>query len=114
MAKHSIRAATIYFYGTVASDSFIKTEACKWYSVVLRGLYGLLSQNIGPFSEDCVYKAVMPTHFENLAGTSGCASFEHVRGAAMMIEAGGPESCRDGSLHQIFRHLRLLTVSPSG
>jgi hypothetical protein len=27
-----------------------------------------------------------------------------------MLEAGGPESCRDGFLHQIFRHLRLLTV----
>lgn len=113
LVKHSIRAGSMFFYGTQAQDVAIRTEACKWYMRALQGLQGVLSQNASPFTGDVICAAVMLTHFENLAGTSEGAWYQHVQGASMMIETGGPGSCRDGFLHQLFRHLRLLTVSPN-
>jgi hypothetical protein len=111
LVKHSIRAASMHFYGTLAGDISIRTEACRWYSTALRGLQSLLSENTTQFTADVICATVMLTHFENLAGTSGDAWIQHVQGAAMMLETCGPEGCRDGFLHQLFRHLRLLTVS---
>ncbi|KAJ5620689.1 hypothetical protein N7510_004673 [Penicillium lagena] len=111
VVKHSIRAGSMFFYGTLAQDVAIRTEACKWYMRALQGLQGVLSRNASPFTGDVICAAVMLTHFETLAGTSDRAWYQHVQGASMMLETGGPESCRDGFLHQLFRHLRLLTVS---
>jgi hypothetical protein len=111
LVKHSIRAASMYFYGTLAKDISIRTEACRWYSTALQGLQYLLSHKATHFTDDVICATVMLTHFENLAGTSDGAWFHHVQGAAMMLETCGPEGCRDGFLHQLFRHLRLLTVS---
>ncbi|OQD89665.1 hypothetical protein PENANT_c002G03202 [Penicillium antarcticum] len=55
----------------------------------------------------------MLIHFEHIAGTSEDAWIQHLQGAAKMLEATGPELCRDGFLHQLFRHLRLLTFVAS-
>jgi hypothetical protein len=111
LVKHSIRAGSMFFYGTLAQDVSIRTEACRWYMRALQGLQGVLTQNASPFTGDVICAAVMLAHFENLAGTSDEAWFQHVQGASMMLKTGGPESCRDGFLHQLFRHVRLLTVS---
>jgi hypothetical protein len=77
----------------------------------LQGLQYHLSQQLSSsFSGDVICAAVMLTHFESLADTAPGAWFQHVRGASLMVARGGPESCRQGFLHNIFRHLRLLTV----
>jgi len=111
LVKHSIRAASMYFYGTLARDISIRTEACRWYSTALRGLQYLLSLKATHFTGDIICATVMLTHFESLAGTSRGAWFQHVQGAARMLETCGPKGCREGFLHHLFRHLRLLTVS---
>ena len=111
LVRHSIRAGSMFFYGSLADDVSIQTEACKWYMRALQGLRDLLSQETSSFTGDVVCAVVMLTHFENLAITSTDGWFQHVQGAAMMLESGGPESCREGFLHRLFRHLRLLVVS---
>ncbi|KAJ5683871.1 uncharacterized protein N7477_000216 [Penicillium maclennaniae] len=83
----------MFFYGSLADDVSIMTEACK--------------------CDDVICAVVMLTHFETLAGTSTEAWFQHVRGAAMMLESNGTESCREGFSHQVFRHLRLLVFVAS-
>lgn len=109
--KHSIRASSMFFYGSMTRDTAIQTEASRWYLRALQGLQHQLAHNASnTFSGDIICAAVMLTHFESLAGTASDAWFQHVRGASMMIAMGGPESCRQGFLHDIFRHLRLLTV----
>ncbi|KAJ6022787.1 hypothetical protein N7499_008104 [Penicillium canescens] len=113
LVQDSIRASSMFFYGTLSQDPSIQAEACKWYSRALRGLHGLLSQASSHFTGDVICAAVMLIHFEHLAGTSEDAWVQHVKGASKMLEAGGPESCRDGFLHQLFRHLRLLTFVAS-
>lgn len=111
LVKNSIRAGSMFFYGSLVDDISIRTEANKWYIKALQGLRCLLSQQTGVFTGDIICSAVMLAHFETTAGTSGEAWLQHVLGAARMLESGGPASCRDGFLHQLFRHLRLLTVS---
>jgi hypothetical protein len=111
LVKNSIRAGSMFFYGSLVHDVSIRTEANKWYLKALQGLRFLLSQQTGVFTGDIICSAVMLAHFETTAGTSGEAWFQHVQGAARMLESGGPASCRNGFLHQLFRHLRLLTVS---
>lgn len=113
LVKYSIRAGTMFFYGALAKDISIQTEACKWYSRALQSLQRLLSQRSSLYSGEEACAVVMLTHFENLAGTSNDAWFQHVQAAATMLEMSGPEGCRDGFSHQLFRHLRLLVVSPS-
>lgn len=118
LAKHSIRAGSMFRYGVFTGDIAIQNEARKWYATALRDLRtsvlskGTSASHATPFNEDMVCSAVMLSHFETMAGTSLGSWFQHVDGASMMLETLGPQSCRTGFLHSIFRHLRLLTVSP--
>lgn len=111
--QYSIRAASMLSYGTVTGDVSIKTEACRWYMRALQSLRHLLAlDDLGSSlysPESTVCAAVMLIHFETSAGTSPKAWLPHVNGAASLLEAQGPERCRDGFMHQIFRHLRLQT-----
>ena len=111
LVKNSIRAGSMFFYGSLVDDVSIRTEANKWYVKALQGLRCLLAQQTGEFTGDVICSAVMLAHYETTAGTSGEAWFQHVQGAARMLQSGGPASCHDGFLHQLFRHLRLLAVS---
>ncbi|RFU81151.1 hypothetical protein TARUN_1060 [Trichoderma arundinaceum] len=105
----SIRAASMLSYGTAVGDVSIKTEACRWYMRALQGLRFLLSHEYSSSPEGAVCAAVMLIHFETSAGTSPKAWQKHVKGAASLLEAQGPERCRSGFMHQIFSHLRLQT-----
>ncbi|KAL6900024.1 hypothetical protein GGI43DRAFT_55311 [Trichoderma evansii] len=111
--QYSIRAASMLSYGTVTGDVSIKTEACRWYMRALQSLRYLLSLDDSGSSlyspESIVCAAVMLIHFETSAGTCPKAWLPHVNGAASLLEAQGPDRCRDGFMHQIFRHLRLQT-----
>ncbi|KAM6477929.1 hypothetical protein HDV62DRAFT_383010 [Trichoderma sp. SZMC 28011] len=108
--QSSIRAASMLSYGTAVGDASIKTEACRWYMRALQSLRLLLGSSS---PETSVCAAVMLTHFETLAGTSPRAWLKHIKGAALLLEAQGPERCQSGFLHQIFSHLRLQTFVAS-
>ncbi|KAM0421218.1 hypothetical protein ACHAPT_010938 [Fusarium lateritium] len=105
-AKPAIRAASMMSYGTLAGDVSIKTAARRWYSEALRHLQRLLANGDVSFDESVVCAVVMLIHFETWAGTSQKARLRHLKGAAMLLETGGPERCRSGFMHQIFSHLR--------
>jgi hypothetical protein len=104
-------------YGAHAHDVSIQTEARKWYARALRDLRSLLlrractGNSAVSFDEDTICATVTLSHFETVAGTSVTAWVQHVGGASMMLETRGPEVCRFGFMHQLFRHIRLLTVS---
>ncbi|KAL7928580.1 hypothetical protein V8C35DRAFT_285148 [Trichoderma chlorosporum] len=108
--QSSIRAASMLSYGTAVGDASIKTEACRWYMRALQSLRLLLGSSS---PETSVCAAVMLIHFETLAGTSPRAWLKHIKGAASLLEAQGPERCQSGFLHQIFSHLRLQTFVAS-
>ncbi|KAI5459131.1 hypothetical protein BGZ63DRAFT_360575 [Mariannaea sp. PMI_226] len=113
LVKHAIRATSMVSYGTLVDDVSIKVAAHKWYAKALQDLQRLLASGTTSFAESIVGAAVLLIHFETLAGTSRRAWFQHVKGAAMLLVAGGPERCRDGFMHQIFSHLRFQTFVAS-
>lgn len=111
LTKTSIRSASMLSYGTWASDKSIQTEAYRWYEKALLGLQVALSQSARSASEATVCSAVMLIHFETWAATVEGAWVKHINGASTLMEAIGPQACRDGFMHSIFCHLRFQTVS---
>ncbi|KAH6967780.1 hypothetical protein BKA56DRAFT_678925 [Ilyonectria sp. MPI-CAGE-AT-0026] len=107
LVKHAIRAASMHSYGSFTNDISIKTAACKCYAKALQDLQCLLSCESISFAEGVLCAIVMLIHFETRAGTSQRAWLQHIKGAAMLLEAGGPERCRSGFMHHMFSHLRL-------
>lgn len=117
LVKNSIRAGSMLFYGTKTCNFSIQAEARGCYARALHGLRCELVQrtvakdSAASLNEGMVCAAVMLSHFETISSTSVGSWFQHVDGASMMLEILGPQYCRIGFMHQIFRHLRLLTVS---
>ncbi|KOS22874.1 Uncharacterized protein ESCO_003349 [Escovopsis weberi] len=105
--KHSIRAASMISYGTLSRDANIQNQAHHWYMTALRDLQRFLSRDGVSVTEGMICAAVMLIHFETWAGTRPKAWLFHVKGAAKMIEAMGPASCREGFMHRLFSHMRL-------
>ncbi|XWW96769.1 hypothetical protein V2A60_004749 [Cordyceps javanica] len=105
----SIRSAAMLSYGTWACDEAIRAGSYHWYARALGQLYhsvGRQSKQRDGTLEMAVCAAVMLIHFETWAGTSRNAWVHHVRGAASLLEAAGPEACRRGFLQSVFSHLR--------
>ncbi|KAJ2974830.1 hypothetical protein NQ176_g5850 [Zarea fungicola] len=109
LSRASIRSASMLSYGTWAHDEAVRTESFRWYASALAQLSlsiaeGKLS-NAGTV-EMRVCAAVMLIHFETWAGTSHNAWLHHVKGAASLLEAAGPEACRKGFMQSVFSHMR--------
>ncbi|KAI8665485.1 Zn(2)-C6 fungal-type domain-containing protein [Fusarium sp. Ph1] len=105
-AQPAIRAASMISYGTLTGDVSIKTAARKWYAEALHHLQCRITKGNVAVDESIICAVVMLIHFETWAGTSQKAWLRHLKGAAMLLQVAGPESCRDGFMHQIFSHLR--------
>lgn len=110
-AKPAIRAASMISYGILAGDSSIKMAARRWYAEALHHLQCLITKESFSVDESTICTVVMLIHFETWAGTSQKAWLRHLKGAAMLLQVGGPERCRDGFMHQVFSHLRFQMVS---
>lgn len=98
-------------YGTLAGDVSIKTAARKWYAEALHHLQCQITKGNVAVDETIICAVVMLIHFETWAGTSQKAWLRHLKGAAILLQLAGPESCRDGFMHQIFSHLRFQMAS---
>lgn len=118
----SIRAATLAHYGRQTRDSKIQIEACRWYDMGLEcqrlasrateiGLAngGSTDEKI---SEASVCAPMMLSIFEHLITTSFASWCQHMIAAGRMLEMRGPENCQDGIMHNLFRIIRLCSVSP--
>ena len=109
LAISSIRSASMLSYGTWAHDEVVRADSYRWYSSALTQLSRSIAE--GKLSdaatvEMTVCAAVMLIHFETWAGTSRNAWVHHVKGAASLLEAAGPDACRRGFMHSVFSHMR--------
>ncbi|KAJ4329277.1 hypothetical protein N0V84_000170 [Fusarium piperis] len=105
-ATPAIRATSMISYGILAGDASIKTAARRWYAEALHHLQCLIANENMSVDENIICAVVMLIQFETWAGTSQKAWLRHLKGAAMLLQMGGPERCGDGFMHQIFSHLR--------
>lgn len=108
LATASIRSASMLSYGTWARDEAVQADAYRWYASALAQLKHSVAQGGQPVAllEVAVCAAVMLIHFETWAGTSRNAWVHHVKGAASLLLAAGPEACRRGFVQSVFSHLR--------
>ncbi|KAJ6785293.1 hypothetical protein PWT90_01093 [Aphanocladium album] len=108
LATASIRSASMLSYGTWAHDEAIQADSYRWYARALAQLKKSIAQGKQPAAalKRAVCAAVMLIHFETWAGTSRNAWVHHVKGAASLLLAAGPEACREGFLQSVFSHLR--------
>ena len=117
---HAIRAASMSVYGKKTGNKPIQVEACRSYA---KGLEIQLAEtrlnqrkltagvDAGEiYDAEAVCVPMMFCFFEAMMCTSFSAWAQHAMAAGKMLEMLGPQQCRDGILHYIFRTARLVTV----
>ncbi|KAJ5100524.1 hypothetical protein N7456_006576 [Penicillium angulare] len=101
VAKYSIRASSMFFYGFMTQNVAMQTEASRWYLKALQGLQNHLSkEDPSSFSGDMICTAVMLTHFESLAGTAPGAWFQHIADGELALL----ESNTSSAISALFRN----------
>jgi hypothetical protein len=109
---YSIRAAAMAFYGNLAGDESIQTDACRWYAMGLTSQRSLLQTGRPkrmPTMEE-IFAPIMFSMFEVVVCTDPNGWIHHLSAAGRMLEMRGPENCRDGIVHMLFRTVRLSSV----
>ena len=119
----SIRAATMALYGKKNCDVGMQLEACHWYD---RGLECQRLEShetelqlakgesaADKISEATISAPILFSLFESLMTTSFAAWAQHITAAGKMLELRGPAKCQDGTIHHLFRSVRLGSVSSS-
>ncbi|KAH8820147.1 hypothetical protein F5884DRAFT_762989 [Xylogone sp. PMI_703] len=113
--RSSILAPALALYSQLSGNTSFEVESRKWYG---RGLkYQRMKmldishskQKSAPTAED-VSTAIMLAYYEVISSTSGAAYFQHVLGAAALLDAIGPQNCQTGPMHQLFQTVRLHIV----
>jgi hypothetical protein len=116
--KFAVRAGTMAFYGNLTKNATIQTNASQWYSKAIQLEISRLAAKVSEPRENP--KAVNPEDiltpmvlalFESALCTSPMGWAHHLIAASKLLEDLGPERCQTGTMHDIFRALRLNMVS---
>jgi hypothetical protein len=109
----TIIAASLAYYGRYFNDERIIAESYWWYGDGLARQIQTLAimqrERREPTIEE-ICAPLMLSFFEITCSTSPTAYFQHLMGAARMLEKHGPEKCSEGVLFAIFQTLRLQLV----
>jgi len=111
----TIIAASLAYYGRYSNDERIIAESYRWYGDGLARQIQTLAimqreQREPTIEEICA--PLMLSFFEITCSTSPKGYFQHLMGAARMLEKHGPEKCSEGVLFALFQTLRLQMVRP--
>jgi hypothetical protein len=116
--RTSILAASIAHYALSVQRQTSLVEAFDWYSVGLQQQRRKLKQILGssriePPSAELICMPMMLSFFEVLCSTSSLGYFQHLIGATTLLQIRGPEDCKHGFLHLLFKSLRIQMVNIS-
>ncbi|KAL8949234.1 MAG: hypothetical protein Q9222_004642 [Ikaeria aurantiellina] len=111
----STRAATMAFYGTIAEDTVVKTEACRWCVKGMAHQRNELEKTSSPtrardLDIASVLAPLMFSIFETIMMTSHTGWIQHMQAAIRVLEILGPEACQEGFAHSLFKAVRLSSV----
>jgi hypothetical protein len=109
----AVMAASLAYYGRYSNDERIIAESYWWYGDGLARQIQTLAimqreQREPTIEEICA--PLMLSFFEITCSTSPTAYFQHLMGAARMLEKHGPEKCSEGVLFALYQTLRLQLV----
>lgn len=107
-------------YGKKTGNQSIQVEACRSYA---KGIENQLAESrlnqqrltagtdVGQIYDlEAVCVPMMFCFFESMMCTSFAAWAQHSIAAGKILEMLGPQQCRDGVLHFLFRTARITTV----
>ena len=107
-------------YGKKTGNQPIQVEACRSYA---KGIENQLAESRSNqrkltagveaceiYDAEAVCVPMMFCFFEAMMCTSFGAWAQHAMAAGKMLELLGPQKCRDGLLHYLFRTARITTV----
>ncbi|KAH0548214.1 hypothetical protein GP486_008070 [Trichoglossum hirsutum] len=112
---YSVRAAAMALYGIRSGDKSIQTDSCRWYAMGLSCQRSLLQKSATdcpaemPTAEE-ICAPIMLSLFEVAVCTAPAGWIHHLSAATRMLEMRGPENCREGTVHTLFRTLRISSV----
>jgi hypothetical protein len=115
-----VLAASLGYHGKLVKSKSVMMEAYKWYGFGLRKQRSQLEhfhpETRKPSLEE-ICMPIMLAMFEIVCGTGLTPYFQHVMGAARMLEIRGPAACGGKELQSIFRTVRaqmvcILPLSP--
>ena len=121
--KYSMRAATMAFYGKNAPDQSIQNASWQAYGIALNRQIldmGVLTNRtqrhlsgVESLSAALIASALLLSMFETIMPYGNYEAWaQHLQGAAHLLEMHGPEACRSGPFHHLYRTVRVATVSP--
>jgi hypothetical protein len=112
--KTPIVAASVIYFGSLTNVESVVIEGYKWYGLSLerqRRQLQLSSHRNTPPTVEEICMPIMLSFFEVICSTSPTAYFQHIIGAAKLLEGRGPEACKSGTFHQLFKTVRVQMVS---
>ena len=101
--------ATASAYCAAGSDNLaLRQHSWKLYGEALKKHAGLISRppSKHEITVHMVFTSVLFSFFEAMQATSADAYCSHIYGAARMLQVTKPRQCSEGTLCQIFYHLR--------
>lgn len=116
--QHSVRAASMCFYGVLKNDFAVQRDAQRWYIQSLDShrtcVQNYFKQNKAcsnvTVSEEDIIVSMMLLYYELISPTVVGSWIRHFDGVCMLLQLRGPENCRSGASFHIFRAVRLLSV----
>lgn len=111
--RHSIIAASMIYAGKNSGNTSAVVESYKWYGAGIEKQRKLLQElqrqkRVPTVEEIC--NPILLSFFEITCNTSATGYFQHLIGAARLLEMRGPEACSSGILQQVFLTLRIQLV----
>jgi hypothetical protein len=111
--ERCVLAASLGYHGKLVNSKSVMMEAYKWYGFGLRKQRSQLEhfhpETRKPSLEE-ICMPIMLAMFEIVCGTGLAPYFQHVMGAARMLEIRGPAACGRKELQSIFRTVRTQMV----
>ena len=115
--KHSIRAVATAFHSRMAGNPAAQRAAQHCYVAALQSQRARIAPFLnGPSplyvpDDQEIFTSMMLLYFELINPSSTASWLKHMHGVINLLVLRGPNSCRTGSLHLLFRSLRFLEVN---
>jgi hypothetical protein len=113
LMRMCITAVSLVYCGLVSSNQMIAADSYRWYGAALtrqRRIISELDKNSRKPTIEEIYAPIILSFFEVACGDPHTATFNHLQGAARLLERYGPAACSEGILFSLFQTLRILMV----
>lgn len=113
LMRMCITAVSLVYCGLVSNSPMLAADSYRWYGAALtrqRRIISELDKNSRKPTIEEICAPIILSFFEVACGNPHTATFNHLHGAARLLERHGPAACSEGILFSLFQTLRILMV----